>query len=326
MARDARETKMHYSPSEKDGVFVVEVARGADSGVCNGTVIHNNRHTPSAVSRPTSGSHKSDPTRIINDDIEVHPHPAESGAVTDDELLTVDEDGAVSMSSPKLNGDSMRPLGGGGGSTNTGLSQSDLSISTSCGSNGAYTYGTQTAYSIDPAGYQTAVSPQTVGLDTAAKQDEVDVAAPPPSKNNSKPIIMAAIFKQESVDPGTSYPEDGRPGKLRTDKNAAAAPKEERQQLEEQRLLGNGLCAIEEVVNGVENGKEEAATDDVVEPPPSGPFDSLISLPAPPTIDEIKQLNDISLSDNNNMDSLPPPPPPEVVVVDGPAAAATDQS
>lgn len=43
-------------------------------------------------------------------------------------------------------------------------------------------------------------------------------------------------------------------------------------------------------------------------------YDSLICLPAPPTIDEIKQLNDITLLDNNNMDSLPPPPPPEVIV------------
>lgn len=42
-------------------------------------------------------------------------------------------------------------------------------------------------------------------------------------------------------------------------------------------------------------------------------YDSLICLPSPPTIDEIKQLNDITLLENNNMDSLPPPPPPEVI-------------
>lgn len=60
-----------------------------------------------------------------------------------------------------------------------------------------------------------------------------------------------------------------------------------------------------------EKGAEEAAND-IIEN--GDGFDSLICLPAPPTIDEIKQLNDITLLDNNNMDSLPPPPPPEVIV------------
>lgn len=328
MARDARETKMHYSPSEKDGIFVVEVARGADStSVCNGTLsndklIPQKNQTADPCSRPTSTTKSitSDASfRRRNDEIQVHqPPPA------DDELLTVDEYGAVSMASQKINGKSDETMLPNCGNTNTGLSQSDLSISSSCCSNQGYTYGTQQHYTIDSKGYQT--SSTHAIIDVLPPKSDISLSSPnPPISNtatpNFKPIIMAAIYKQESVDPGSSYPEDGRPGKLRTDKNALLVkspqssatvnvdsisqwPGKEEVLNEEQRLLGNGILTdIEENSNG-----DPSIDAD------SGPFDSLLNLPAPPTIDEIKQLNDITLLDNNNMDSLPPPPPPEVVI------------
>lgn len=246
-------------------------------------------------------------------DLQVHqPHAV---GTSDDELLTV-EYGTVSMISEKSD-ETMLPICG---NTNTGLSQSDLSISSSCGSNQGYTYGAQQHYTTNSKGYQT-FSPHIIFEGQPPKTDISTSSQNPPISNtiespNFKPIIMAAIYKQESVDPGTSYPEDGRPGKLRTDKNASKVklpqssedstapetisqwPGKEEVLNEEQRLLGNGiLAAIEENCNG--------------DPSDSGPFDSLLNLPAPPTIDEIKQLNDITLLDNNNMDSLPPPPPPD---------------
>lgn len=253
-------------------------------------------------------------------DLQVHqPHAV---GTSDDELLTV-EYGAVSMASEKVNGKSDETMLPICSNTNTGLSQSDLSISSSCGSNQGYTYGAQQHYTTNSKGYQT-FSPHILFDGQRPKNDISTSSQNPPISNtmaspNFKPIIMAAIYKQESVDPGTSYPEDGRPGKLRTDKNASIVklpqssvttedstehetisqwPGKEDVLNEEQRLLGNGiLAAIEENCNG--------------DPSDSGPFDSLLNLPAPPTIDEIKQLNDITLLDNNNLDSLPPPPPPD---------------
>lgn len=368
MARDARETKMHYSPSEKDGVFVVEVARGADSTVnnnsCNGKLNSEKLHIQTInenheikLNNSTKKIARDDGTILNNEDVQIHAPPPDGAS--DDELLTIDEDGAVSLSSQKCNGDdSMRPVCG---STNTGLSQSDLSITSSCGSNQGYSYGTQQHYTVDAKGYQSS-SPHYV--------NEVQLKSNHSPISNSKPIITAAIFKQDSVDPSSSYPEDGRPGKLRTDKNAlntpaeiqstivvaAAPPPKEEVLIEEQRKLGNGvLTAIAETngeaneetngetnedtnaetngetitkTNGELNGKTNGGpiintTEKITSPEKQAlesvetGFDSLINLPAPPSVDEIKQLSDLTLSDNNNMDSLPPPPPPEVIV-DGP--------
>lgn len=70
--------------------------------------------------------------------------------------------------------------------------------------------------------------------------------------------------------------------------------------------------AVDTVDKVSENDKTGDVANEIVEN--GDGYDSLICLPAPPTIDEIKQLNDITLMENNNMDSLPPPPPPEVIV------------
>lgn len=231
MARNARETKMHYSPSEKGGVFVVEAARGADStAVCNGTVNKNNSiaqqsGTPIPSSSPKNADilSRDDATLLNNEEIQVHQPPQGIG---DDEILNVDDDGVISMSSRQLNGDdSMRPICG---SANTGLSQSDLSISDSCGSNQGYCYGSQQPYTVETQGYQSS-SPHLTN----------DVK-PVMSPSNSKPIIKSAIYKQESVEPASSYPEDGRPGRLRSDKNASelCKPLKEEVLIEEQRQLG----------------------------------------------------------------------------------------
>lgn len=231
MARNARETKMHYSPSEKGGVFVVEAARGADStAACNGTVNKDSSIAQQSSSPIVSSSPKNvdiltrdDATLLNNEEIQVHQPPQGIG---DDDILNVDDDGVISMASRHLNGDdSMRPICG---STNTGLSQSDLSISDSCGSNQGYSYGSQQPYTIETQGYQSS-SPHLIN-------DVQPVLSP----TNSKPIIKSAIYKQESVEPASSYPEDGRPGRLRSDKNISefCKPLKEEALIEEQRQLG----------------------------------------------------------------------------------------
>lgn len=278
---------------------------------------------------------RDDVALLPNEEVQIHLPPPEPIAATD-----------VSIGATMNNGDPTadpaiaepRPIQ----KTNTGLSQSDLSISSSCGSNKGYSYGTQQPYTVDAPGYQTTtgktVSPVSLPLQTTAvlvppavpqpendgqrtttskpaAEDAVQCespAAPPP------PVIKAAIYKQttgaeeppksgetnnnaiaESVDvapdcassmpPPMSLPTDAAiesgstPIKLLVAPAAAAA---------ESLIKENGGCGP------IENGTDS-----------NGAFDSLMCLPAPPSMDEIQLLNEFVLSESNNMDSLPPPPP-----------------
>lgn len=310
MARDARETKMHYSPSEKDGIFVVEAARGADSsGACNnGSIRTNDKQSNDIINNqtePKSMSSRDDATLLNNEEFQVHAPPTD-GANTDEEVLTVDEDGAVSMSSQKFNGDdSMKPICGS--SAHTGLSQSDLSISSSSGSNKDYCYGAQQHYSVEVKGYHSA-SPRKI-------------LEPAITPINSKPIITAAIYKQESLDQlnGSSTIEKSPSAKLM-----------ESCLIEEQPPLSlNTSAAIIKLIPSVNSDNNCDVT--ILQNGSGGggggeEFDSLINLPAPPALDEIKLLADITLLDNNNMDSLPPPPPPDVIIDGQPAVVINGES
>lgn len=218
MAPDARETKVHYSPSEKDGVFVVEAARGSETS--GAPKLHMNREQQlpqqsmkiqniieqderislsseklNLNSNPAALPEPLQPAATNNEEVLVHPPP--NGMCADEDVLAVDEDGAVSMSSPKLN-ESNAAKKAIAGSTNTGLSQSDLSVSSSTGSNQGYCYGAQEPYSIEAKGYQSS-SPQKSIVETAAlieeEQDEID--AIPDYMPDTKPIIKAAIYKDE---------------------------------------------------------------------------------------------------------------------------------
>lgn len=191
IARDVRETKVHYSPSEKDGVFVVEVARGADSNTtpimknisgatmqtmeqmtvsprqAQATIVEMPEEQPKSVDYASSNDGNVSCTRS-NEKVLVHPPP--NGMCLEEDVLMIDEDGAVSMSSPKHNGldeagacaiDVDVECGGGGAAASacganitTGLSQSDTSISSSDGSNRAYCYGSQEAYTVQDNSYQ----------------------------------------------------------------------------------------------------------------------------------------------------------------------------
>lgn len=114
---------MHYSPSDKDGVFVVEVARGADTSY----------HSPRTTTAPQQfncdllgGAQEQNAHNLHQQQqrVQVHHHPPPPDTLA-------------------LNG-----VGGDGGikskSNSTGLSQSDLSDSSSGGgSNREYGYGGQ---------------------------------------------------------------------------------------------------------------------------------------------------------------------------------------
>lgn len=331
IARDVRETKVHYSPSEKDGVFVVEVARGADSNACS-----INPHVP-LVTQPDQPQENSDIEVVSNDFIkndydltndcgatfvngneEVLVHPPPNGIGSDDDVLTVDEEGAVSMSSPQFNGNangvSMKAMCG---STNTGLSQSDLSISSS-GSNQGYCYGSQQPYMIDPKGYQSnsphPSSSEKERIIIPEPFDSVDMDRENANDEYCKPVITAAICKVEPnnlVEPQTTIDTDNNLESIVTNDTIIQKSID----IHENGIKSIPLGTVEKLpeTNGKHHNGENDYNENVTGIDETNEFDSLMNLPAPPTCDEIKQLNDITTMDNGNLDSLPPPPPPEIV-------------
>lgn len=389
IARDVRETKVHYSPSEKDGVFVVEVARGADS-----TPGMTKPHIPLAVAeedlhsvdcQPQLNLHSDNMRRATTDNgqrvigiddfevagssgsnghgsngnEEVLVHQPPNGFCTDDDVLMVDEDGAVSMSSPKLTNGNGMPTNSQLSNTNTGLSQSDLSLSSSAGSNQDYCYGKRDAYTIDEKGYP---SPRFSAIDTQHMNShaldangmnceivEVEISNGDDGDdrgNDSKPIIMAAVYKSDSnpvqigncemesevlnetkeivadVDIGNDRNGDDDEAEIAPE--AIPAPIQFETNDNNQKVIQ----VVETIpTNGVTtpktNGKchmlnENDVNENDVLPlngdgsggDESNEFDSLMNLPAPPpTCDEYKHMSEFTSLENGNMDSLPPQPP-----------------
>ena len=159
---------MHYSPSDKDGVFVVEVARGAD------TSYHSPRAAIAAAQQQQQfngvdllNTSSASPDAATNDQqqqqrVQVHHHPPPSATA----------EAAPVMTTKALNGELK---------SNTGLSQSDLSDSSSAGSNKDYSYGNQGgAYATgEPGGRQTIQvalqSQQPKQHRPVAKQETIDL-------------------------------------------------------------------------------------------------------------------------------------------------------
>lgn len=273
-------------------MFVVEVARGAD---CTATtqiteLINDNRVSNNiTLNNITEYVELNQSNTNGNEEVLVHPPPISS----DEDVLTVDEDGAVSMSSPKLNGFDDAKAMVKASSINTGLSQSDLSISSSTGSNQGYCYGSQEAYTVDPKGYQ----------------------------SNSPLRSHIEIIASESLKGATDTEEQIEPDDIETDVDGIADEQTPDEcHGDDQKANENGSPAIqanniplEPECVPVENGKCVKDGPVVDEPTTSGDgndnFDSLLNLPAPPTCDEIKQLHEITLLESNTFESLPPPPP-----------------
>lgn len=277
---------MHYSPSEKDGVFVVEVSRGADTTggvpICNGGGLHKGMERDTETLLEKQKEIKNEIIKIENgysniekanhQKVQIHQPP-------NDEIIEIGDDGI------QQNIDN----------SNTGLSQSDLSISSNGSNQIGYSYGNQEPYSVDSKGYKSPPIPRP-NIPTSLSTDEIKINGTIEVLDPNRPVITAAIFKQDSIDP---LSDNREPIRLLSDMQAEDQRKEDKL-LEEQRLLGNGDVLV--------NGKEIC---DTIQENGDG-FDSLAYLPDPPSSDEIKYLNEVLL-ENNNLDSLPPPPP-EVII------------
>ncbi|GAB0094512.1 hypothetical protein DMENIID0001_098200 [Sergentomyia squamirostris] len=279
ISRDARETKMHYSPSEKDGVFVVEVARGADSTGLSEEFSKNNQEIlmqqKTNIEFTGPGINEDEPLIQIKSDqsdhqeVQIHnPPPAEKTSTNEVAKEEAKIDAVVANCGK------------------TGLTQSDLSMSSSNGSNKDYCYGSQDAYMVDSKGYKGS-SPRCLKVDgrndpdTGSNSEEGEETF-----INRKPIVTGAIYKQDTLDFESALPLDPSDG--------GKSPKED-QHITEQHQLGNGE------LNARENGENSVIVNGETE---KESFD----YPAPPSSEEIKCLNDTTIIENN-LDSLPPPPP-----------------
>ncbi|XP_036342260.1 uncharacterized protein LOC118751537 [Rhagoletis pomonella] len=170
ISRVARETTMHYNTSDKDGVFVVEVARGVDSkSIPNSPTTEELRpiyETPPPAAAAAATSFRSDDEKILrnHDEIQIHQPPAET---LHHQLPSYAEEmperslhQIVELEEPAISPHSFRDEKKVNlvRNSNTGLSQSDLSSTSSAGSNKRYSYGNQELYTIETTSY---ASPST---------------------------------------------------------------------------------------------------------------------------------------------------------------------
>lgn len=222
----------------------------------------------------------------------------------------------------------------------TGLSQSNLSIASSCNSNRDYTYGSQQHYTITNEGYQSSTPTTFAPLVPLPETDNTKDKEHSSAVESSKPIIRSAIYKQESMEKVTQILEEAialnrvetipetviansvtdseekdtvketEMLNIVTDSNDDEVCKQAIQTIQETKEIVPAISESPSVIfeNGIVEKNIETPKNSAIEPPDDGPFDSLINLPEPPSLDEIKLLNEITLCENNNMDSLPPPP------------------
>lgn len=348
MARDVRETKVHYSPSEKDGIFVVEVARGADSNttpilssIAIDTAMTNEQILSNAASLEAQAAIAGLPTHDFkasgyesstdghascsksNEQVLVHQPP--NGMCADDDVLMIDEDGAVSIASPKFAVAAAVEPTAGISKANTGLSQSDLSVSSSGGSNQAYCYGTQHPYSIDTHGYPSNASHAVDVVEQNALAE--------PSISETTTNDTGHVSRPTDVEQRSNVNDDGQIGALpadnpidvlvpppgfdalpTTDKinpvDAIAVVTEKCQQngIKAFDLTENGVCGRMNGghTNGFNGNGHHHLADE------SNEFDSLMNLPAPPP----PSACDDKLSDVTTLDALPPPPPELVPIAE----------
>lgn len=328
---------------------MVEVARGANS---NSTPI---LKSPIPVDRALQGQttivevpeeqvktidyaspNDNDNNACLKNNEEVLVHQPPNGMCNDDDdddVLMIDEDGAVSMSSPKLNGNNNRNIKASSSNVNTGLSQSDLSISSSGGSNRAYCYGAQETYTIESKGYQSS-SPHrsTPQIDRATTPEPITVISDTEHVNelNANDIPPIAAPDEFNIDP---LPIDGLTDNIipTFENDTIVVTKAlkinaefENGNIEQERIehvQQNGIKTewiITSEINGKIDGNHQNGFNgnDHLIGDESNEYDSLMNLPAPPLCEDIKQFTDITQMDNGNMDTLPPPPPPELVTAE----------
>ncbi|XP_055914654.1 mucin-2 [Eupeodes corollae] len=364
ISRDTRVTKMHYNNSEKDGVFVVEVSRGADSKIMPGSPVSDGTEKRPFNIDADVKIVQSDTEALLSnhEKVQVHQPPSLENLINhggSDEIDTnhlhqIDEVDEFEEC-PRFTKNS-----------NTGLSQSDLSSSSSVDSNKRYSYGNQELYTIEKQDYTTPSptatkaphphaeskhpQPENHNDDnghpenghclekspTPAPKCDSSIAPPPPpstqpplssdkvhdmnghheSAVESKPKITAALLKQDTVvvnevTNGSSHDNGNEKNDHQNEENVDIETEIEKANEDTPQnptIMDNMKSMMSPSEPAVADIKTHLA--DYTSANTENGFDSIISLPDPPSTEEIKQMNDIILMETNQLDSLPPPPPP----------------
>lgn len=279
---------MHYSPSEKDGVFIVESARGADQ---------NGSHKPSPLQQKPTEAPLVIPEEIKIDTLQSHftPSSPEEEHKSKPEQVEVHTPPADLKAEPVIcNG------------TKTGLSQSDLSLTSSSSSNQNYTYGDKDAYQFEEKGYKGSSPKRIINIHCHDLKPLIENSPPAPIEDPNKPVITSAIFKNDSHENGDALKSDSQA----REGNGIITPPD---------LDKAKIHKINGFIPTMKNGLDEIISvpdencNDAIVPPPFTKLDcngelnmdSLSFLPAPP--EELSSEQNIL--ELTSMDSLPPPPP-----------------
>jgi len=312
---------------------VVEVARGADCTGMAPSIRQNDKKVDqkaAALCKGDNGPYENGPTRnivkeddckIANNQVQVHQPP--DGVHDDDTAMGINGDDGFSVSSFRSSANTVRPQCY---CANTGLSQSDLSINSSSGSNQNYCYGTQNAYNIETKGYKSSSPVMCQQIPDTESTDDMKLLLDNNSSSNNtnnsnsqdydpnKPIITAAIYKQDTNGRDT----DGNyQSSLNSDMIAheGALQKKEAAFLEEQRLLGNGeepmfletsIMAKIELQNEI---KEEEKKNKKLETENNIVAEDQKNCLTTGKGDLIENLNSMIVENGDGYDSLLPEPP-----------------
>ncbi|XP_030029838.2 uncharacterized protein LOC115447060 [Manduca sexta] len=169
ITKNGRETKMKYSP-DNDGIFVVEVQQSTTYRP-NKTIQNSPLHDP----------------QISTNQALIHRVPEELEKKIEDDS---------ERSSEKFERDKALAL------SSTGLSISDLSMSSIGSHNVSYSYGSQMGYEQGPfgypvyAGYEVSKDDTPEGIINDNSQEPLISKTP---TDPDKPVVTAAIFKQDSI-------------------------------------------------------------------------------------------------------------------------------
>lgn len=279
---------MHYSPSEKDGVFIVEVARGADQ---------NGSHKPSPLLKKAAEMPLEIPDEIHIDTLQSHfaPHsPQEERKHKQAEQVEIHTPPAESKT--VCNGNAAK----------TGLSQSDLSLTSSSSSNQNYTYGDREPYSYEEKGYRGSSPKRIINVHCHDLKPLIENSPP---VDDNKPVITSAIYKHDSQEDGNHSGPGGCAEQLKSDIQARNHNNNE--------VITNGVGKVHKMNGIIKNGLDEIISADehsneLLKTSTNDcngelTMDSLSFLPAPPPADDAEACSTELMS----MDSFPPPPPLE---------------
>lgn len=287
---------MHYSPSEKDGVFIVEAARGADQ---------NGSHKPSPLQQKPAEAPLVIPEEIKIDTLQSHftpsspeeehkqPKPEQVEVHTPPRDVEAKEEGVKKDPEPVIcNG------------AKTGLSQSDLSLTSSNSSNQNYTYGDKESYQCEEKGYKGSSPKRIISVHCHDLKPLIENSPPAPVEDLNKPVITSAIFKNDSHDDREYLKSDS----LAVEQNGDVPSKKD-EDLDKAKIHKiNGLImknGLDEIISVPDENFNDAYTKIDCNGDSNG-FESLSYLPAPP--EELSNDHN-GILELTSMDSLPPPPP-----------------